>query len=372
MLDKHAEQKTFQLKLKQTSILEANKNSASAVHDVRVKKRFARMKSPWRKRRRSVTSKEAGDVLEKCNQSFEFIMKPKELSRPTSECCNHVSCNRSNASSETQISKKTFVKSHSSDRTVYEKQNVTPIEVIKPEGSNDKTVKLSRSKSQMKTKSKAPTKEMKDVECQCPEEKFEISDADIQCDIIDRKALVESPMSDYSGNQYYMREHTSNAGKLSANSSQVGAEDGSNPKKFRAMHPLHNARSETSTSCQCSEIMIVKRDVQSQHVREQVDATCCCCISCEFKPLSRASSSHQNHPRIVVRPSLKQQPPHPIVIKNAGSDGTKEFIPLPIPAEYEHGEAQTSDHSICLDKNTYPLFMKIICADKLKEEMIRK
>ncbi|XP_028167673.1 uncharacterized protein LOC114358015, partial [Ostrinia furnacalis] len=178
------------------------------------------MKSPWRKRRRSVTSKEAGDVLEKCNQSFEFIMKPKELSRPTSECCNHVSCNRSNASSETQISKKTFVKSHSSDRTVYEKQNVTPIEVIKPEGSNDKTVKLSRSKLQMKTKPKPPTKEMKDVECQCPEEKFEISDADIQCDIIDRKALVESPMSDYSGNRYYMREHTSNAGKLSAVSSQ--------------------------------------------------------------------------------------------------------------------------------------------------------
>lgn len=62
-------------------------------------------------------------------------------------------------------------------------------------------------------------------------------------------------------------------------------------KPYRASIPLNNiARSEKDTSCQCSEIVLVKRDAQSQYIRDLTDAICCCCLSYEYRPMCRASS----------------------------------------------------------------------------------
>lgn len=107
-------------------------------------------------------------------------------------------------SAETHASKKTVVKSYSSDRADFEKQNFTPIEVIKPEGDSSKYSKLTGTKSEVQpdTDPNLP-KLTNDVICQCPEEKIEFTNVGVQCGScvgMNKEALKDSPLSNRNTN----------------------------------------------------------------------------------------------------------------------------------------------------------------------------
>ncbi|KAL0895503.1 hypothetical protein ABMA27_011613 [Loxostege sticticalis] len=376
MLEQRAEQTDLQVEPQRTATLETN-NKCKDTCDVRKKKKFARLRSPWRKRQSNC--KDAGDLLDKGNPSCEFIMTPKDLSRPASDCCCQPSCNRSNVSAETHASKKTVVKSYSSDRADFEKQNFTPIEVIKPEGDSSKYLKLTGTKSEVQPDTDPKLRKLtNDVICQCPEEKIEVTNVGVQCVScvgMNKEASKDSPLSNRNTNDVKVQREGTTVDKKAligrplsdknANDETVRDEDRAKP--YRA--------SEKNTSCQCSEIVLVKRDAQSQYIRDLTDAICCCCLSYEYRPMCRASSQNPSH--ILLSQCACSPYPTPLepelrpIIKDTRTTFMAE-TPKTVPITYASGEVQTSDHSICLDKATYPLFMKIVCADKLNEEFVCK
>ncbi|XP_026726321.1 flocculation protein FLO11-like isoform X2 [Trichoplusia ni] len=186
--DSRMEQHVYQLTTQPTTTIEPCATCPSP-EPCTTTKRFPRMKSPWRKRRRSC--KDSGDVPEKClNQSCEFIMQPKDLTRAASDCCyptTNSGCNKSNAtvmSSNPPGTLRGTGKSFSMT-SVCRETNQNPIDIIPstvqegsktkppnppPPSPDQKTCCECREKIQQ-----VPSKPMKskktDVSCQCPEEK---------------------------------------------------------------------------------------------------------------------------------------------------------------------------------------------------------
>ncbi|XP_045503214.1 uncharacterized protein LOC123700124 [Colias croceus] len=109
--------------LQQTSTVEIDKvsNNFNASDSCSAKK-FRAIKSPRKRHRKLTNSKDNGDILLRSNKSFEFILRPKNLSRAASEtkCPRQGSCCTN--STETTTDKKRKTKSHSLTSILVEKE----------------------------------------------------------------------------------------------------------------------------------------------------------------------------------------------------------------------------------------------------------
>ncbi|XP_059049240.1 uncharacterized protein LOC131844382 isoform X4 [Achroia grisella] len=158
------------VKMKQTFVINADKlTNGSACRPCKTKI-FARVKSPWRKRRHPISSKEDGDMLRKSHDSLKYILAPKDVIRQTSCCQQSVTT----VVSETEIQTKIVLKSQSLTSVRVRGSEHKPNDVISVQEGNkigsesgdagDKEIK------RIDYVSNVYEAAIEDAFCQCPEE----------------------------------------------------------------------------------------------------------------------------------------------------------------------------------------------------------
>ncbi|XP_045761429.1 uncharacterized protein LOC123864792 isoform X2 [Maniola jurtina] len=289
--------------LTQTSTVEMAKITNYEQFEQPMAKKYKRVKSPWNKRKKCLNSKEKGDLLMKSNQSIEIILKPKDLSRPASEY---------------------FQKSKV--QTCCNRSSSTV-------GSNASTPRVTKQKSQSLTSVKKmymmpfgiPNYGTKTDECECKKSS--------------KHKIVKK-----------------------------------DPRRKKEKYSLRHV------SCQCSKYMYEKHDAYSQIEDRGINGSdpCTCKLNnpevvCSFsnrnleKKQDLVTSGTSTR---VIKPSkssecIPQVEETRFMAPSMSTEKNRAAFVAPV-----NDCVQTSNYSINLDQNMfpeYPLFMKIICADKLKE-----
>ncbi|RVE44810.1 hypothetical protein evm_010523 [Chilo suppressalis] len=334
---------------------------------------FAKVKSPWRKKH---SNKERSCTIEKRLQSLEFILEPKELSRPASEYYQQTPPNKpskvSVASSELQMYKKTVIKTHHSETNAGTCgiSNCVGEGVNTNESQKETLPKLDQQKLQTLNKVKnsrkqAPLSLVKEISCQCPEDKtvavntptqYQKQDADWSTCTHNTDCILCTQMGDHiMPPQELLR--------ISDSFQQYRI-----PKKCASTD-----KDQTDVSCQCSLKQVSNIHTSAQCEQKYSKTKCNCSLGGqaylrrdaqeELATLLERNIIHQNEAICIqIPPKKSNNETSPII-----GDAKKRFVKI----STNDNSLQTSDNSIDLVRDgvqKYPHFLKIIYADKLKEE----
>ncbi|XP_035430642.2 uncharacterized protein LOC118263016 [Spodoptera frugiperda] len=282
------------------------------------------------------------------NQSCEFILQPKDLSRAASENCYQTPTGmRSNAtvtSSNAPVSGRCSGRSQSLS-SICEKSVLKPIDTIPQraqEGPKTKSICPSCQQDQIQ---QVPSKTRTVcIACQFPEGIVIPINVEVQCEPAAQEPTTPSCCNVDTGNAPISRQ----ASKVSSVQIVVSVEKLplTKPKKEKKLQ----------ISCQCPE----ENAVDTQPQRQPDPCTCCVATKRETQEVNQIFGP---------KPIGRQSQSTVTVVDDKCSCAAKEAAATKIICVMEDA-AQTSDHAICFDKGVadYPLFMKIVCADKLNTE----
>ncbi|XP_059049238.1 uncharacterized protein LOC131844382 isoform X2 [Achroia grisella] len=358
------------VKMKQTFVINADKlTNGSACRPCKTKI-FARVKSPWRKRRHPISSKEDGDMLRKSHDSLKYILAPKDVIRQTSCCQQSVTT----VVSETEIQTKIVLKSQSLTSVRVRGSEHKPNDVISVQEGNkigsesgdagDKEIK------RIDYVSNVYEAAIEDAFCQCPEECAVKRSTETQDNTSTVAKCVNCSL--------HKNSTVSTIDKNQVNTSEVHRDEhkkkrGKKPKKceLEPQNPYIN-----DVSCQCSEI-ITRMDAESQYSDRKLWTECICTGAyhkheslMKVPTLQRATRCDMSLSPYCIsqkcqdKQCLSNKPVFPIS-NNLNTSKVTSYNAYSI-----NNTVQTSDHSICFENQEYPLFMKIFCADKLSEDFI--
>ncbi|CAH0698850.1 unnamed protein product [Spodoptera exigua] len=293
------------------------------------------------------------------NQSCEFILQPKDLTRAVSDNCyqtptSEVRSNATVVSSNVPGSFKCSGRSQSLSSIWRERSVLKPIDTIphtvqeglktwEPKKPSESCVCKHDQIQQMPSNLQAAA-----VACQCPEELVIPVNVEIQC---------ESATQERHGS-CHCNVDTGNA-TISRQSSKISNCNLSVEKELKTQ----KKEKKQQISCQCPEENIVKVDTQSQ----------CLCNSNEcVNEVTPKLEPQEVNP--VPKP-IRWQSQSTVTVNAEECNCTVKEIPIVSKvtqclACVTNDAVQTSDHAICFEKGVvqYPLFMKIICADKLNTD----
>ncbi|XP_013167334.1 PREDICTED: uncharacterized protein LOC106117523 isoform X2 [Papilio xuthus] len=130
--DNQCENNCLQYRSKPCSCIKSDRTINRIEDPSRKTRKFPRLKSPWKKKRRYINENERDTVCEK--QSFEFILRPQDMSRPASECCQKTSyCIRSDT---------TFITSKSAIPTNIKKKSKSLMCISKTKDEFEKDIMI--------------------------------------------------------------------------------------------------------------------------------------------------------------------------------------------------------------------------------------
>ncbi|XP_064076859.1 uncharacterized protein LOC135194811 [Vanessa tameamea] len=178
--------------LNQSSTLELI--SGAEIYDNKVpgSKKFPILRSPWYKHRKSSSKREETDFTVKSNQSIKIILKPKNLSRATSECCQRSDLqNNAIISNTSALHMKLRPTSRSLTSVLKEKEiYIIPFDVLqdtsheelkhKVDEINTNERKKLRQIFPMKSIRTVENKKRIDVYCQCSHTSFDNNTSELE------------------------------------------------------------------------------------------------------------------------------------------------------------------------------------------------
>ncbi|CAH0600371.1 unnamed protein product [Chrysodeixis includens] len=403
--DSRIEQHVFQLTTQPTTTIDPCEDCPSQEPCAKTKK-FARMKSPWRKRRRSC--KDSGDVPEnfiyRClNQSCEFIMQPKDLTRAASDCCYptpNTGCN--NKSNVTVMSSnqpgtlRCTVKSHSMT-SVCRETTQNPIDIIPstvqegsktmpptpPPPSPAKIIVCEYREKLQQVSSKSIKCKNSDVSCQCPEEKVVPVNVQTQYECLCLRSTNN-------------KTNVNPCPQVPVPCCTCAEKNQVTPEKECTSKNKKKPK-QVTVSCQCPEETMVTADTSTQYQPAAAPNECLCgarnifvpvanvprivcpCATLHvFAPTARTVPDTKETQQVFSAPVVQRQSLTTVTVSQVdtseASAGTevvaKEIIVTKCTRSLTvltNDAVQTSDHSICFERDgikEFPLFMKIVCTDR--------
>ncbi|CAH1643288.1 unnamed protein product [Spodoptera littoralis] len=343
----------YELKIQKTTTVE--EIVPCAIRDPCTRK-FSRIKSPWKKRRHPCNN---ADFPEKGhNQSCEFILQPKDLTRAVSENCyqtpsSNVRSNATVASSNIPCSARSSGRSQSLS-SVCERSVQKPIDTIPQAAQEGPKTQGTCELCQQDQTQQVPSKSRAVcAACQFPEEIVIPVNVEVQCEPAKQEQQAPTCCNVDTGNAPISRQ----ASKVSNVQIILSVEKVPFKKQKR--------EKKLQICCQCPEENVEKVDTKPQYQSTQ----CTCCVN-EVAPKRESQEVNQ----IFGPKSIRRQSQSTVTVVDGKCDCTvKEVAIVSKVTCVTEDAAQTSDHSICFDKGVadYPLFMKIICADKLNTECTR-
>ncbi|XP_032516777.2 uncharacterized protein LOC116769698 isoform X2 [Danaus plexippus] len=268
-------------------------------------KRKKKFKSPWRRRQKCL-NKQNGDAILKTDKSIEIILKPKNLSLSTSECCPK--CNRSNTTITIDINTPSTLKSKS--ESILYILNEKEIYVVPSDEKRklDEMIQIVDEVSLKKGRTKTKKSPQNDTSCQCS-------------DLLIKKVNASSQFS-----------HTNVKPSL----------------------------------CGCVETQISDRQIISVAKCPCTESNTKLKTIAKEEPKMFPQKVDSN---TVFKKSVAVPDTNTNVEPRKTSFSTKTNIEKKEPPFTVGKIAQTSDHAINLDEAIHqgcPIFLKIVCTDKLR------